>query len=368
MPTNVTTEYLLAEREYHNAKTREERIIALEKMISHCPKHKGTENLLKTLKERLAKLRKEQEATRKKGRSEGISKEGAAQVVVLGYTNTGKSLLIKNLTNADPKISEYPFTTTKPLPGMIDYDGAKIQIIDTPSLLHYSEDKNGERNRAILGIARNADILILIARTKQELLELLSLVESYGFKINKKKPDIIIRKNPKGVSIIGEELVKENDRILRILQDMGIKNIEIIVKEPCSIEDILLVLNQNIRFIDAILLVNNPGCKEINREGDIIILDINNPQHLEVLKREIWERLGLVRIYTKEPGQEPKMDIPVVIKKGDTLREVAQQLHKDFVEKFRYARIWGKSSKFPGQKVGIDHIPMDKDIVEIHIK
>ncbi len=365
MPTNVKIDYVLAEREYLNAKTREEKIIALQKMISFCPKHKGTENLLRSLRERLAKLKKEEE--RKKGRKEeGISKEGSAQVVILGFTNVGKSLLLKKLTNANPKISEYPFTTTKPLPGMIDIDGAKIQVVDTPALLRLEEDSN-ERNRPTLGIARNADLLLIVSKNRDEMIQVKELISRYGFRLNKKKPRIVVRKYLNGINVIGKELIEGNENIVELLRNFGYMNIEIVVKEKCNIEDLLLSINPSVKFVNALFIINEKD-KLYEENGEEIFMDISIKENIEKLKSKIWNSLGLIRVYTKEPGQPPKMDIPVVIRSGETLRSVAEQLHKDFIKKFRFARVWGKSAKFDGQKVGLDHVLSDKDIVEIHLK
>ncbi len=377
MPTNVTAEYLVAEKEYREATTIEEKIRALQRMISNCPKHKGTEKLLKELKEKLAKLRKERERIKKtkKGRQEVIAKEGAAQVVIIGFTNVGKSLLLKTLTNAEPKVSDYPFTTIKPEQGMIDFEGAKVQLVDTPSLIEEVSSEN-DRNRQILGIARNSDLLLLMGRSKEEIEKLVKLIGKYGIIVNKKRPNIVVNKIPAGIKINGKELVETKKDLYELLEDIGIKNCEIIIKEKCSEEEFLLALEESVVFKPALLVVNKAlyQGREVdqkenkNGEEKLIYIDIKKEEDKKRLKEIIWKKLGLVRVYTKEPGKDPKMDLPIVIKKGSTLREVALQLHKDFVNKFSYARVWGKSVKFPGQRVGIEHVPEDKDIVEVHLK
>ncbi len=157
MPINATPEYFKAEMRFQSAKTREEKILALEEMIRWLPRHHGSEKMHAELKSRLAKLKKE--APAKKGaKTTGIAKEGEAQVCVMGFTNSGKSSLLAALTGAKPKISEHPYTTTKPEVGMMDYKGVKIQLIEIPSTFAHQH----------LSITRTADLLILISRNESE--------------------------------------------------------------------------------------------------------------------------------------------------------------------------------------------------------
>ncbi len=157
MPVNAPAEYYAAEEKFKSAKSREEKITAMEEMLRLLPKHHGSEQANAQLKAKLAKLRKESSG-RKGFRKIGVEKEGEAQVCIVGFTNSGKSTLLKKLTNAEPKISEHPFTTTKPEVGMMDYSGVKIQIVELPSTF------SGES----MGIARTADLLVLLARSRDE--------------------------------------------------------------------------------------------------------------------------------------------------------------------------------------------------------
>jgi len=269
MPTNVTVEYAKAQQRYLNAKTREEKIAALEEMISTAPGHKGAEVLRAQLKQRLAKLKRKVEAKSAR-KIITIPKEGDAQVCILGLTQSGKSTLLSKLTNAKPKISSHPFTTIKPEIGTCDYGGVKIQLIEIPSSFHSS----------FMSIAQNADSVILLYKDKEELGDLKNILEKFRLKK---------------------------------------------------------------QFV------------EVDKEDD-----------LEEIKRKIWNSLGLIRIYCKEPGKKPESK-PMVMKKDSTVGDAAKRLHKDFVKYFRFARIWGASAKYDGEKTGLDHKLKDKDILEIHI-
>ncbi|MCX6816229.1 MAG: TGS domain-containing protein [Candidatus Aenigmarchaeota archaeon] len=157
MPVNAPPEYFKAEEKFHSAKTKEEKITALEEMLRLMPRHHGSENALAQLKSRLAKLRKESTG-KKGGRTVAIMKEGDAQVCFIGFTNSGKSWLLSRLTGAKPEIASHPYTTTKPQIGMMDYKGVKIQLVEIPSTF---EPK-------YMSIARTADAIILIARHEKE--------------------------------------------------------------------------------------------------------------------------------------------------------------------------------------------------------
>lgn len=153
MPVNFTADYVKAERRYLEAKTIEEKIMALEEMLRVAPDHKGAENLRAQLRARLAKLRKEAERkSRKSGRKEGLKKEGEAQVCIVSMPNVGKSTFLRRLTNAEPEVSEHPYTTTQPVPGMMDYRGLKIQLVELPSFFLPRH----------MSYARTADLVLLL--------------------------------------------------------------------------------------------------------------------------------------------------------------------------------------------------------------
>lgn len=134
MPINAGYEYLNAEKVYLQAQTLEQKIAGLKEMIKTAPKHKGSENLLAELRLRLKKFEEKHEKAKKTGKGKkGIKKEGY-QCVLLGFPNSGKSCLLSKLTNARPEISPNPFTTKESSIGTMDYDGFKVQMVDTPSI------------------------------------------------------------------------------------------------------------------------------------------------------------------------------------------------------------------------------------------
>ncbi|MEM5814716.1 MAG: TGS domain-containing protein [Candidatus Aenigmatarchaeota archaeon] len=275
MPINATPEYAVAHRHYLEAKTREEKIAALEEMIKHAPKHKGGENLLLQLKQRLAKLKSQKEAKAGRG-SFSLPKEGDAQIALVGFTQSGKSTLLSKLTNAKPEIADRPFTTTVPQVGVAEWKGVKFQLVEIPSTFL----------PVYMNVAQNSDGIIYVYDSTKDL--------------------------------------KEQQKRFREL------------KERFHLQDIPSI--------------NTLGKAEPNTDS---------------IFQKVWEKLGLLRIYTKEPGKEAETRA-MVLEAGDTVEEAAAHVHKEFVKYFKYARVWGKSIKHGGERVGLNHILEDGDVLEIH--
>ncbi len=298
MPINAHPEFYEMQVEVAQAKNKEEKLFLLEKLLSVAPSHKGAERLRADIKLKIAKLKKEleKEKTQKKsGKSKfSVKKTGDSQVVLLGFTNSGKSSLLSILTNAKPKISEWPFTTKVPEIGTMDIDGAKIQMVELPSL-----KDNIDEDTEILAIARTSDLIICVVTTNEEV-----------------------------------------NRLLKILE---IKRIA----------------------IPKIILGNKEDYLFLNK-ADFMVSTLTKT-NIDRLKNEIIKKLNLIKIKTKEPGKLPE-NKPVVLKKGATIKKLAETIHKDFVKKFSHALIWGKSAKFPGQRTGLDHKLEEGDIVEIYLR
>ncbi|GAB6101146.1 GTP-binding protein [Thermococcus atlanticus] len=387
MPTNVTAEYLAAEEEYRNARTIPEKIRALEKMYATVPKHKGTEKLRLQIKRKLSELRKElekQQAQKKGGGySFSVRKEGAAQIVLVGFPNVGKSSLLTKLTNADVDIANYPFTTVEPIPGMMHHKDVQIQLVEVPGLVEGAALGKGMGTQ-LLSVIRNADAIAIVVDLSENPLRqmeiLLKEFERAGIKVNKRKPKIEIKRMPSGGIIInGQENIKgELSEIMRMLREERIHSAEITVKEPVTLEDFSDVLDESLVWKRAIIIANKgdaPGSREnyerlVKAYGEkfrIIPVSVKIGANLERVKEALYELAGIIRVFTKSPGEEPAYP-PIPMKEGSTVLDVAKKVHKEFAKNFRYARVWGRSVKFPGQRVGADHVLEDGDIVEIHAR
>ncbi len=298
MPINAHPDYLEAEKKYLEAQTIEEKVKALEEMISKAPSHKGAENLRAQLKTRLKKLKTQLQRSKKSPSSNFESiKKGDMQIILIGFTNSGKSSLLSKLTNAEPEIAQYEFTTQKPEVGILKYQGVHIQVIDNPCL--------GNENFNI-GLTNSAD-LILITITNLE-------------QINP-----ILKQIPKA------------------------KGKKIIVFNKSD----FLNKTQKRKISETLK----------SRKQDFIFTSTTNSEGIEELKQKIFQHYPLIRIYLKEPGSNSSSK-PLTIKPNSTIKDVANKISHSFAQSISEIHIWGPSSKFPAQKVGISHKLKDKDIVE----
>ncbi len=373
---------------YSEAKTIEEKIRALEEFISSVPKHKGTENLMLWARRRLAELREELELRKRKKVGGGlpffVEKSGVAQVVLLGPPSVGKSSILARLTNAKPDISPYPFTTKTPIPGMLSYKDVQIQLVDAPPL--NLDDVDSSLNNKVIGLARNADAIILVFSVDIEDLEdavrrTLDLLESRGIIITRHKGVVRIRKSRgvEGIKVVGSGrlLGFTVDDLSKLLASYRIFNAIVEVEGDVTLDDVELAIITSNVYKPAIVLVNKidlvgdpRGFVErisnlIPRDVPIIPVSAEKNIGLNAVGEILFRKLDLIRVYTKSPNKEPDPN-PLVVKRGTTVIEVAEMIHAKLAENFRYARVWGKSVKYPGQRVGGEHVLEDGDIVEIH--
>ncbi|MGC9779681.1 MAG: 50S ribosome-binding GTPase [Candidatus Heimdallarchaeota archaeon] len=386
MSTNLSPEAKLAEQDYNEANTLDDKIVKLEKFISLVPKHKATEKMVARLRSRLVKHKSELEdkKRRQKSLSKGpvwvIPKEGDAQVSLVGVANSGKSQLLKILTGSNTKVGDYPYTTEKPEPGVLDCDGAIIQLIDLPSI--FLNIRNESKNGAMLfSQIRAADLIIFLIDLSENPVEQMNLLieELYSgsIRVNKEKPPIELRKTGSGGAIlIGEDKIDASrEEIIEILHDQSLYNFSLKIIKEMTLTDLVEALDYSIAYSKGIIVANK-GDQQGSKENfeklksaygqQFLILPVSATKHdgLDELKEKLFDHLGLVRIKSKEPngGIAPK---PIVLKKGATVSDVAKIIHSRFYDNFKLAKIYGPSAKFDGQTVGLNHELKDGDIVEI---
>jgi uncharacterized protein len=297
-------------------------------MLTIMPKHKGTDKLRADLRRRIAKVKAQ--AQQKKGTSKrdteySVEKEGAAQVVLVGAPNVGKSSLVANLTNAKPEVADFPHSTWKPTPGMINYENIQFQLVDTPPVTRDFIDA------WMIDLLRRADILVVVvdlhADALQQLEDTLSILQS-------------LRIYPRD-SAIPEGLAKrpflKNILVLANKMDGA--------KEEADFEVFLELSGTDLPTV---------GASSMTGRNIAAFID------------KIFALSDIIRVYTKAPGKEPNRTAPFVLPKDSTLEELAAKIHKDFANKLKYAKTWGKGV-YDGQMVQRDYILQDGDVVEIHI-
>jgi len=289
------------------------------------PKHKGTDHLRGELRARIAKLTEEMERRRGGGRAQlyHVPKEGAGQVALVGPPNVGKSQLLAALTGASPRIGPYPFTTQLPQPAMMPFENVQVQLVDLPPVME------GGTPGWVRQCLRYADLLMLVVDLSVDPLSDLDTlravlgsmrIEPVGADHEPESDDLLVRKS---AVLVGNKLDQED----------APENLELLEMENGGWLPLL-----------AVSAVGGAG--------------------LEELKRLLFERLGVIRVYTKPPGKEANMEEPTVLKGGSTVEDLAGLIHKELREKLKYAVLWG-SGKFHGQRVGRGYVLEDGDIVEL---
>lgn len=330
MPANLPPQYHAAYQKYREAKTIEEKIAALKEMWAVMPKHKGTDKLQAEIKRRLAQLKEELEIQKRKKKGKGFAfpeREGAGQVVLVGPPNSGKSSLLKSLTNANPEIADYPFTTQLPRVGMMPYEDIQIQIIDLPP---FTGDEVVWWQREIV---RMGDLVLFLVDLSQD-----TLLEDFE-SIKKYLED-------KNIYLVGKEEKRE--------EEFGgpAKKKTIVVGNKIDEQNAM----ERFEILKELL----------NERFDIVEISCKENINLDKLKKIIFKNLEIIRVYTKEPGKPPDLKDPLILPLGSTVVEAAEKLHKDFAKNLKYARVWG-GAKFDGQRVPREYVLKDKDIVEFHI-
>jgi ribosome-interacting GTPase 1 len=328
MPANLPPQYIEAEKRYRDAKTPEAKVEILEEMLMIMPKHKGTDKLRADLRRRIAKFKSQ--AQHKKGVSKrdtaySIDKEGAAQVIIVGPPNVGKSSLVAALTNASPEVTDFPHSTWNPTPGMAPYENIQFQLIDTPPI---SRDY---RDPWMADLIRRADIVVILLDLQQNTLQ--------GFED----------------SLFALEQIRAFPEGLPIPKDLHkrpfIKKVLVVVNKMDELEDV-----EDYEVFVELAEVKLP-CMGIS---------IHKGHNLKDFLENLYKLSGIVRTYTKAPGKDPDLTAPFVLHKGSTLEDLAGKIHKDFVDKLKYAKIWGMGV-YDGQMVQRDYVLQDGDVIEIHI-
>ncbi|MBU7015708.1 MAG: 50S ribosome-binding GTPase [Theionarchaea archaeon] len=385
MPSNVTPEYQAAEEEFRQAKNPKERLRALEKMLTLIPKHKGTEKMQMQIKRRISKVKEEMDArSRKMGHGPvfNVKKEGAAQVALVGLPNSGKSSVLTRLSNADVQVGNYPFTTTIPTPGMLEYKDVQIQLVEIPALIQDVSMGKGF-GLQILSAVRAADVVAIVIDLSRDSVEQMTVIleelEKGGIRLNEDPPDIeIIKRAEGGIELRGRQFLQGDEQVIKeLLLREKVHNAIVVFRGDTTVDQFQEALDESTAFRPALILATKGDLKNSKEQFvqlrgqyssyEVVPISAEKGINLEPVKEAIYRRLNIIRVYTKTPGEQVAYP-PITMKPQSTVHEAAGRIHKQFQRKFKYARIWGPSAKYEGQKVGSDHILQDGDIVEVHIR
>ncbi|MFT4309939.1 MAG: OBG GTPase family GTP-binding protein [Candidatus Woesearchaeota archaeon] len=356
----------------------DEQIKSLEDELKKTKYNKRTQHHIGLVKAKIARLKERQAGRSKSSPSEGfaVKKSGNATVALLGFPSVGKSTLLNALTDADSKTASYAFTTVTVVPGMMEYKHARIQILDLPGIIRGASKGSG-RGREVISVLRQADLVLIVlepGNTEEQLDALRREVYDSGIRLDENVPDVKLTKNAKGGITIYRTVRTgiDNKTIESVLREFRIPNATIILRQDISVDQLIDVIESNKVYTKSLVIVNKIDMlslpeaeKLIGRVGASLGISASTGHNIGVLKDHIFDSLAFIRIYLKEVGKKPDMDIPLVLSGKVSVRSVCNSLHRDFEDKFRFAKVWGKSAKFDGQKVNIDHLLSDNDVLEI---
>jgi len=351
--TNLPAEAKAKWMRVMDAKTPEEKIKAIQDFLSYVPKHKGTENLVYWAKRRLSELKEEAEKEKRKGGGKRsfsifVEKAGAGQVVLLGDAFM-RTQLLRALTN----VKSIPRDV--PVPGMASFEDIKLQLVNPPLTIPLSR---------VVGLARNADAVAIVVNEQQEYDSIKRFLEDNNILLKRPKGKVVIERSRYGNSGIrivnlGKIIGSSESDIRNYLEGFGIRSAIVRILGEITMDDVEKAIFESVIFKPGVVISPSPFTADVTTVS-LQEARINLPKIL-------FESLDVIRVYTKEPGEDATSD-PLIMKRGSTVIDVARRLHSSLAEGMKYARVWGKSVKFPGQKVGGEHVLEDKDIIEIHAK
>jgi ribosome-interacting GTPase 1 len=390
LPANLTAEAKAKWNKAQQAKTIKEKIPALQEFLSAIPKHKGNERLRAQTKRKIAVLKAEMQAKHKRGGGRvgerSLQKAGAAQIAVLGLTKAGRSSLLTAVTAAKPIVAEYPYATKESVPGMLRFEDVQFQIVELPALVPESEGRFVFQEGSS-DLVRTCDGLIIMVDLSADPVEQLRVVlgELGRSQVTTQKSEsnvTILKTRSEGIQLFaaGRLMGCTGGEISSLLKSYGVSNAIVRTTGELTLDDVEdVILENNLIYKPTIVLANkvdlidstaNAGrlLESTGSKLPVLVISCLTRSGLSELGKQLFEALDIARVYTREPNATRPSPEPFIIKKGTTVGELSRQIHSALFRQFRYARVWGKSASYDGERVGIGHILFDGDIVQIHAR
>ena len=368
--------------------TIEEQIKSLEDEISKTKYNKATQGHIGKLKAKIAALRHKKEKAQAHSRASGgaqgfeVKKSGDASVALVGFPSVGKSSLISQLTEVESEAGNFAFTTLTCIPGVMDHRGVKIQILDLPGLIKGASEGKG-RGKEILNVIRGSDMVLYVLDPfqKSHFQVLDSELWKSGMRLNQEPPQVFISRTRRGgieVRSTLEQTNLEDEEIQAIIRSFGIVSATVTLRTDVTDDHIVDTLAGNRIYNRAVVVVNKidlANKKDLERAYEelpdgwpVLNVSAKTGEGIEEMKDFIFDNLGFMSIFLKPQGQEADLVEPLIVKDTSTVRDVCAKLHRDFLRKFRYARVKGPSAKFDWQRVGLDHPLEDGDLLTVILK
>ncbi|KAL1984466.1 hypothetical protein VTN96DRAFT_9160 [Rasamsonia emersonii] len=363
-----------------------EKIKEIEDEMRRTQKNKATEYHLGLLKGKLARLRAQLlEPT--PGSSSGggtgfdVSKSGDARVALVGFPSVGKSTFLSKITKTKSEVASYAFTTLTAIPGVLEYGGAEIQILDLPGIIEGAAEGKG-RGRQVISAAKTSDLILMVldATKRAEQRALLEAeLEAVGIRLNKEPPNIYLKpKKAGGMKITFQTPPKNLDEkmISNILRDYKLLNCEVLVRdENATVDDLIdVIMKDHRKYIRCLYVYNKIDSVSVDfldklaREPHTAVMSCELDLGVQDVVDRIWQELRLIRIYTKRKGEDPDFNEALIVRSNSTIEDVCDQIHRSLKETFKYALVWGASARHVPQRVGLNHVVADEDVVSIVAK
>jgi len=393
MPTNLPPEAIDKWEEVEAASSPKEKMDKMIEFLKYVPQHKGTLKLRGEIRRKISIIREDLEDKKRKGtgKSSGgpklfVEKEGSAQVAILGLTNSGKSCLMQAVTNANVVVSPTNYTTTQPVPGIMDFGDVQFQLVETPAVMEGSGDGRAW-GLMTLGIARNADgVILMVDLANNPIWQvdlLLSELEKSRVLVKKPNGKVEIERRHAGTALriilVGKLIDCSLKEVENLLRNYKIHDAIVRISGEVSLDDIEDSIFETTTYKPAVIVANKadlPGViqnfqmlkKHVNNRIPIVPMSCEKKLGVEELGKALIQSLSIIRIYTKEPGSKTNTGRPFALKSGTTIGDLAKNIHKEFITNFLFAMVWAKRLPFSPKKVGMNFVLDDGDIVEIHTR
>jgi len=365
-----------------------QKIADIEAEMARTQKNKATNAHLGLLKAKLAKLRAElvkEAGAGAKGAGGGggqgfeVSKTGDSRLGLIGFPSVGKSTLLNKLTGAGSEVASYEFTTLTCIPGIFNYKGAKVQVLDLPGIIEGAKDGKG-RGKQVIGVALTCSLILIVLDVMKPLTHRRKIekeLEGFGMRLNKEKPNIVFKKKDKGgmaINVAPGCNLKDMDEesITAICKEYKIHNAAISFRCDAGPDELIDIIEGNRKYVPALYVMNKIDQITIE-ELDILAecphnvpISAHLEWNLDGLIESAWKAMNLYRIYTKPKGQIPDYEEPVIMPIHKCkVEDFCNRLHRSLITQFKAALVWGKSVKHNPQRVGKDHELQDEDVVQI---
>ncbi|KAH8177329.1 50S ribosome-binding GTPase domain-containing protein [Sarocladium implicatum] len=360
-----------------------EKIKEIEDEMRRTQKNKATEYHLGLLKGKLARLRAQllepgPGAGGGGGSGFDVSKSGDARIALVGFPSVGKSTFLSKVTKTRSEVAQYAFTTLTAIPGVLEYGGAEIQLLDLPGIIEGASEGKG-RGRQVISAAKTSDLILMVldATKKAEQRALLEAeLEAVGIRLNREPPNIYLKvKKAGGMKITFSAPPKRLDEkmIYNILRDYKILNCEVLVRdENATVDDFIdVIMKDHRKYIKCLYVYNKIDSVSLDfldslaREPQTVVMSCELDLGIQDVVDRCWKELRLIRIYTKRKGTDPDFGEALIVRSNSSIEDVCDRIHRTLKETFKYALVWGASARHVPQRVGLGHMVSDEDVVYI---